>query len=147
MDATQAALSADDFWAIHNLYARYNLCSDAGDVAGYADCFTEDAGLEVQPLGFKVAGQAQLRQHKERDASSRGGRYRRHWNGSIHLEPAGPDRARGRCYLVAYNGDPGQLPALADVGVYDDRLVKCADGKWRFSYRLLVMDGSTWRRS
>ena len=147
MDATHAALAADDFCAIHNLYARYNLCSDAGDVAGYVDCFTEDGRLEVQPLDFKVAGQAQLRQHKERDASSRGGRYRRHWNGSIHLEGIAPGEARGRCYLVAYNGEPAQLPMIADVGVYDDRVVRCADGKWRFSQRVLVMDGSTWRRT
>lgn len=146
MDATKAALSADDFFAIHNLYARYNLCSDAGEVAGYADCFTEDGRLEVQPLGFKVAGQVQLREHKERDVKSRGGRYRRHWNGSLHLEPVGPGEVRGRCYLVAYNGEPAQLPVLADVGVYDDRVVKCADGKWRFSQRLLVMDASTWTR-
>ena len=146
MDSTQAALSADDFFAIHNLYARYNLSSDAGDVAGYADCFTEDGGLELQPLGFKVAGHAQLREHKERDAKSRGGRYRRHWNGSLHLEPVGSGEVRGRCYLVAYNGEPAQLPAIADVGVYDDRVVKCPDGKWRFAHRLLVMDASTWTR-
>jgi hypothetical protein len=147
MDSTRAALPADDFCAIHNLYARYNLCSDAGDVAGYVDCFTADGRLEVQPLDFKVAGQAQLRQHKERDANSRGGRYRRHWNGSIYLEALEPGAVRGRCYLVAYNGEPAQLPGIADVGVYDDRVVKCADGQWRFAQRLLVMDASTWRRT
>jgi hypothetical protein len=147
MDATQAALSADDFCAIHNLYARYNLSSDAGDVEGYVDCFTEDGRLEVQPLGFMVAGQAHLREHKDRDAKSRGGRYRRHWNGSVHIELVGPGAARGRCYLVAYNGEAQHLPAIADVGVYEDRIVRCADGKWRFSQRLLVMDASTWKRT
>jgi hypothetical protein len=146
MDTTPAGLSADDFFAIQNLYARYNLCSDEGEVEGYADCFTEDGVLELQPLGFKVAGREELRAHKERDMKSRGGRYRRHWNGSLHLEAAGPGAVRGRCYLVAYNGERSELPAIGDVGVYDDKVVKCADGKWRFSRRLLVMDAGTWTR-
>ena len=72
---------------------------------------------------------------------------RRHWNGSICLEPVAPGTAHGRCYLVAYNGAPADLPVIADVGVYDDRVVRCADGKWRFSQRLLVMDASTWKRT
>jgi hypothetical protein len=146
MSSTSAELSADDFFAIHNLYARYNLCSDEGEVEGYADCFTEDGKLELQPLGFKVDGRAQLREHKVRDVAGRGTRYRRHWNGSLHLEATAPGTVRGRCYLVAYNGERAELPAIADVGVYDDRVVKCADGKWRFAMRLLVMDASTWKR-
>ena len=137
----------EDREEIRELYARYAHTIDNGQFNEWLDCFTEDGRLEVQPLDFKIAGHAQLRQHKERDANSRGGRYRRHWNGSIHLEPAGAGAARGRCYLVAYNGEPGQLPAVADVGVYDDRVVKCADGAWRFSQRVLAMDGSTWKRT
>lgn len=140
-------LSADDMFAIHNLYAKYNLCSDLGDAEGYADCFTEDAVLTVEPQGAKIEGRRAFLEHKTRDVASRGGRYRRHVNGSLMIEPLGDGTARGRCYLLAYNGDPGSLPDLADCGVYDDVVTKGEDGVWRFSRRALVMDGTTWSRS
>ncbi len=144
MDSASVKLRADDFFAIQNLYARYNHCSDRGEVEGYVDCFTEDGGLEAQPLGFKVVGRAHLREYKDRDVKSRGNRYFRHWNGSLHLEASAPGTVRGRCYLVEYAGERSQLPAISDVGAYDDKIVKCADGKWRFSHRLLVLEAGTW---
>ena len=145
MDSASVKLRADDFFAIQNRYARYNLCSDGGDVEGYVDCFTEEGGLEVQPLGFKVVGRSHLREYKDSDVKSRGNRYFRHWNGSLHLEASAPGTVRGRCYLVEYTGESSQLPAITYVGVYDDKIVKCADGKWRFSHRLLVLDAATWK--
>ena len=140
-------LSAEDMFAIHNLYAKYNLCSDAGDAEGYADCFSDDAVLTVEPLGVEIRGRAALLHHKRRDAASRDGRYRRHWNGSLMVEPGAEGTASGRCYLIAYNGEPGGLPAIADCGVYEDILGKGQDGVWRFRRRHLVMDGSTWKQS
>lgn len=137
-------VSAEQFAAITNLYARYNLASDEGDAEAYADCFTEDGGLELQPLDYKVAGRDKLREHKLRDVKGRDGRYRRHWNGCLALDLIDPETIRGRCYLVAYNGEPGKLPAVADVGVYEDRIVRCGDGRWRFKHRMLRMDASTW---
>jgi hypothetical protein len=144
MAATQD-VSAEQFAAITNLYARYNLASDEGDVEGYADCFTEDGHLELLPLGFTVDGRPKLREHKTRDVQGRDGRYRRHWNGSLALDLIAPDTVRGRCYLIAYNGEPTKMPNVADVGVYEDRIVRCSDGKWRFSHRLLKMDATTWK--
>ena len=140
-------LGAEDMFAIHNLYAKYNLCSDAGDAEGYADCLTDDGILTVEPMGVRIEGRAALLEHKRRDVASRNGRYRRHWNGSLMVEPGDGGSARGRCYLLAYNGEPGQLPALADCGVYEDLLVRDHDGVWRFKHRHLVMDGSTWKRT
>lgn len=140
-------LSADDMFAIHNLYARYNLCSDSGDVEGYAGCLTEDGVLTVAPMGVRIEGRAAFLEHKRRDVASRGGRYRRHWNGSLMIEPGEDGTAVGRCYLLAYNGEPGELPSLADCGVYEDVLVKDAKGTWRFKHRHLAMDGSTWKQS
>lgn len=145
-------LSADDMFAIHNLYAKYNLYSDAGDPEGYADCLTEDAVLTVEPMGVRIQGRAAFLEHKRRDVASRDGRYRRHWNGNLMIEPADGATAEvgmaiGRCYLLAYNGEPGALPAVADCGVYEDVLVRDAHGAWRFKRRNLVMDGSTWKQS
>lgn len=136
-------LPAQDYCEIQNLYAYYNLASDAGDAEAYASCFIEDGVLEIEPLGVKISGRAALVAFKQRDREGRGGRYRRHWNGSLHLERVDASTVRGRCYLQAFNGTPGQLPVLSDCGVYEDVMVRVG-GAWKFARRRLVLDGGTW---
>ena len=138
-------LSAEDQLDIQSLYALYNLASDAADVEAYANCFTEDGEMLSPEVGIDVHGQAALRAHKERDKANRGGRYRRHWNGNVYLELLDDGSVRGRCYLIAYNGVAGDLPVIADCGVYEDSLVKVG-GDWKFARRTLTMDGSTWNK-
>ena len=136
-------LPAQDYVDVQNLYARYNHASDAGDAETYAACFTDDGVLQIDPVGVLVQGRASLVAYKQKDAAGRGGRYRRHWNGSLWLEPVDADTVRGRCYFHGYNGTPGQPPVLADAGVYDDRIVRVG-GVWRFARRHITLDGSTW---
>ena len=144
--SNSGGISALDYLEIQNLYSYYNLMSDAADAEAYASCFTDDGVMESRAIGIDVTGRSDLIAHKERDKANRGGKYRRHWNGSIHLERLGDGSVRGRCYLVAYNGEPGELPILADCGVYEDILVK-VNGAWKFARRTLTMDGSTWGKS
>ncbi len=144
--SNSGGISALDYLEIQNLYSYYNLMSDAADVEAYASCFTDDGVMESPEIGINVTGRSDLVAHKERDKANRGGKYRRHWNGSIHLERLSDGSVRGRCYLVAYNGEPGDLPILADCGVYEDILVK-VNGAWKFARRTLTMDGSTWGKS
>ncbi len=144
--SNSGGISALDYLEIQNLYSYYNLMSDAADAEAYASCFTDDGVMESPAIGIDVTGRSDLIAHKERDKANRGGKYRRHWNGSIHLERLGDGSVRGRCYLVAYNGEPGELPILADCGVYEDILVK-VNGAWKFARRTLTMDGSTWGKS
>jgi hypothetical protein len=146
------SLDPRDHAEITDLYARYNHASDAGDAEGYSGCFTPDGILRVRGLEvrdgvmrrdpaaeFAIAGRAELAAFKRRDLAGRGGRYRRHWNGSLWLAPAADGAVRGRCYLHAYSGEPGGLPVLAQTGVYEDTIVR--DGTaWRFSLRLLTLD-------
>ena len=146
-----AELSAHDFAEIANLYARYNLCSDMGDPAEYAACFTPDGVLRVHGLvlrdgemgrgdgEFVLRGRAELTGFKRRDQASRGGKYRRHWNGSLCLERGDGESVRGRCYLQAYDGEPGSPPVLAQTGVYEDTIVR-VDGEWKFALRALTVD-------
>jgi hypothetical protein len=137
-------LSAQDYVDIQNLYARYNHMSDAGDAEGYASCFTDDGVLQIDPLGVTVHGRASLIIYKQKDAARRGGRYRRHWNGSLLLEQLDADTVRGRCYFHGENGTPGEPPVLADAGIYEDRIVRVA-GAWKFARRHITLDGSsTW---
>ncbi|HKI99720.1 MAG TPA: nuclear transport factor 2 family protein [bacterium] len=142
--AKASGLSAQDYAEIQNLYAAYNLCSDAGDAAGYAACFAEDGVLELQPLDVVVRSRPALEAYKRQDAESRSGRYRRHHNHSLHLERQPDGTVRGRCYFHGYNGVPGELPVLADAGVYEDTLVQ-ADGEWLFARRLLRLDATSFK--
>ncbi len=135
---------AQDYTEISNLYAYYNLCSDAGDPEGYASCFTEAGVLHLTSLNFRQQGRAALIAFKQKDAAGRNGRYRRHWNGSLHLEQMADGSVRGRCYFIAYNGTPGSLPELSDAGTYVDTIVR-ENGAWKFAERSLTMDGTTFK--
>lgn len=142
--APLSRVAAQDYTDIQNLYAYYNLCSDAGDAAGDASCFTPDGEMAIPALGLHVKGQDNLHAFKLSDKAQRGNRYRRHWNSGLYLEPLDDDAIRGRCYLQAYNGEPGQHPELADVGVYEDTLVR-HNGEWRFAKRVITMDATTFK--
>ncbi len=143
--AKPSRILAQDYADIHNLYAYYNLCSDAGDADGYASCFTRDGELSIPTLEIQIKGRDNPHAFKLQDTAQRGKRYRRHWNSGLYLEQLDDRTIRGRCYLQAYNGEPGQPPELADVGVYEDTLVK-EDGAWRFAKRMITMDASSFTR-
>jgi hypothetical protein len=151
MTGTTSGLSPADHAEITDLYARYNLASDAGDADAYAACFTPDGvllvqGLSMSPAGamqrggeLRIQGRAALAAFKRRDVGGRNGRYRRHWNGSLALRRLDGERVEGRCYLQAYSGEPGALPMLAQTGVYQDVLVR-QEGAWRYLSRTLAID-------
>lgn len=142
--SSASGLPTQDFLEIQNLYAYYNLCSDAGDADEFATCFARGGVLRIDAIGLRHEGREALRAFKKADADRRGGRYRRHWNGSLHLQRQADGSVIGRCYLHGYNGEPGKLPELADVGSYVDRLVQ-EDGAWRFAERSITMDASSFR--
>ncbi len=140
---TTDQLSAQDYVEIQNLYASYNHASDAGDADAYASCFTNDGILRIETLNVTVQGRENFVAFKRKDKEGRRGMYRRHWNGSLYLEKVDANTARGRCYFQGFNGKPGSLPTLGDVGVYEDTIVR-VDGRWKFARRVLTMDASTW---
>ena len=134
-------IAAQDYTEIQNLYACYNMCSDAGDSEGYASCFTEDGALNNQTFETTIQGRQQLVAFKIKEAGARKDKVRRHWNGSLYLERIDDDAVRGRCYLHGYTGEPGQFAELRDAAVYEDLIVR-QDGEWKFAKRILMMDAS-----
>ena len=134
-----AGLSALDYAEIHNLYAFYNLSSDSGAPEDYASCFTEDGEMIVAQRGLIAKGRADLVTYKRNDQASRGSKYRRHWNNNIHIEKLSDGSVRGRCYLRAFNGEPGNPPENAGHSVYEDTIVK-VEGAWKFARRHLTLD-------
>lgn len=137
MSMKKFAVAPADYVEIVNLYSAYNLASDAGDAEWYASCFTEKG---EQHGTYDVIGHAALVEYKKKDYATRTHLYRRHWNGSVHLEKIDDDTIRGRCYLFGYNGEPGTLPHTTHAGVYTDT-IKRENGAWKFAYRKLVFDG------
>ncbi len=132
-----AAIYAD----VQNLYAFYNFASDEGNAEAYANCFSPNGVLEIPSIGLRVTGYSALLAFKVADRDRRGDRLRRHWNSGLYLERVNEDTARGRCYLHGYNNAPGKAPVLADVGRYDDELVRI-DGAWRFAHRRIILESS-----
>ena len=137
-----SGLSAADYAEIQNLYSYYIWCSDAGDAAAYASCFTADGVLEIPALDMVVRWRQQLEVYKRKDKEMRGDRYRRHHNYGLHLEKVDDVTVQGSCYFHGYNGEPGELPVLADAGMYQDAIVK-VEGEWLFARRLVTMDASS----
>ena len=127
-------LSAQDILEIHNLYARYNHSSDAGDAEAYAGCFTENGVLHGSK---RQEGRKALADYKRAEKASRENIYRQHWTGSLSLALQPDGSVTGRCYFVAYNGIPGSLPHMTHCGSYVDTIVRDGGG-WLFKLRQLT---------
>jgi 3-phenylpropionate/cinnamic acid dioxygenase small subunit len=113
----------DEYEAIRQLVARYNVAFDELDVEGWVDCFTADgffersnAGLRELISGFPVKG--------------------RHVTTDFQIRVDG-DQAMMSCYLTYL--DRANNHALAMFGVYADELKK-VNGSWKFSSRRLEVD-------
>ena len=120
-----AALTAQDFVEIQQLYAKYNWTLDAGDAEGYASTFTAD-GVFNNNVGHDAIV-------KFADTFHAGlGAHVRHWNTNLMITPTA-DGAHGQVYLVLV--DFANKPAtIATSASYSDDLVKTAQG-WRFKKR------------
>ncbi|HYC44021.1 MAG TPA: nuclear transport factor 2 family protein [Burkholderiales bacterium] len=130
-------VTPEEYVEILNLYSAYNLASDAGDAEAYADCFMEKGEHHGT---YDIYGRAALIEYKKADFAKRTHLYRRHWNGSIHLEKIDARTIRGRCYFFGYNGEPGKVPHTTHAGVYTD-LIRQEHGRWKFAERRIAFDG------
>jgi uncharacterized protein (TIGR02246 family) len=133
-----ARASIEDRTAIEDLFVRYTIALDSGDVDGVVSCFTEDGWLD-SPITGRRQGVEQLRAFAGQIARSiepRGARFR-HVVSNFRFDVEG-DRARARCYLLDFVTIGGETTLLSP-GEYDCEVVKRDEG-WLFASRIVRMD-------
>ena len=131
--------STEDRLGISDLFTRYSLALDDGDVDGVVACFTEDASVESPVVGA-YTGHAEIRRFAERLAAVRdAGAQLRHVVSNLMAEVDG-DRGTARCYLVTFITQGAKSELLAP-GEYNCEVVK-RDGRWLFTRRIVAMDSA-----
>ncbi|HEV3114425.1 MAG TPA: nuclear transport factor 2 family protein [Candidatus Binataceae bacterium] len=134
-----ASHSWQEWQEIQDLYTRYFAALDDGPDPQWVECFTNDGVLETPSLGILGTGHAALAAWiKDYHESWKKDEQRRHVMTNLALNIQS-NSATGSCYLTAWHCRGGKAN-LGVVGYYRDRLVK-VDGAWRFSYRLVVVEG------
>jgi uncharacterized protein (TIGR02246 family) len=132
-------LAIEDRFGINDLFVRYTVALDAGDVDTIVACFTEDGALESPAVG-KYAGRDGIRAFSERFAAMhRRGVQLRHVISNMAMTVDG-NTAQATCYLtciITMNGKSELMPP----GRYECALRK-VDGAWLFQHRLVVMDAT-----
>lgn len=121
----------DDYEAIRQLVARYNVAFDELDVEGWANCFTEDGFFERSNAGRSYSGSAELKQ-LIREFPVKG----RHVTTDFQIQVDG-DTATMSCQLTYL--DRANHHSIAMFGVYADELRR-VNGEWKFTSRRLAVD-------
>ena len=136
-------MDAQDYFAIQNLVYTYAARIDAGDFDGMGAMFDHaDVYFPGDPEPASRAGQnimGRLMHEWTRRYPETGTPRTRHVTTNLIIEPDGPDKARGQCYVVVFQQTPDFKLQPIIGGTYIDRFAK-VDGKWRFSERREVMD-------
>jgi len=137
---------ADDRAEIENLMSTYIFALDLKDVEAYANTFTEDGiinhagGIERgrEEIREFIAGSAEnaRRKWEARDRSAPRPIPNRHIIDNLELEVNG-NTATGRAYWTSVTVDENRHAHVSEYGFYEDEYRR-VNGKWLFSYRLIV---------
>jgi actinorhodin biosynthesis protein ActVIA len=128
-----SGLSAQDYFEIQQLYARYNIAIDGGDAEGWAATFTPDGVFNT------FVGHDALVNFVKTWREKLGGATRKHWNNNLQLT-GNAKEASGSVYLllVDFSTKP---PSILATATYTDSLIKTKDG-WRFTKRTTKGDAA-----
>ena len=128
-----SGLSAQDYFEIQQLYARYNIAIDGGDAEGWAATFTPDGVFNT------FVGHDALVNFVKTWREKLGGGTRKHWNTNLQLT-GNAKEASGSVYLmlVDFSTKP---PSIVATATYADSLIKTKDG-WRFTKRTTKGDAA-----
>jgi hypothetical protein len=124
--AAASGLSAQDYFEIQQLYARYNIAIDGGDAEGWAATFTPDGVFNTS------VGHDALVNFVKTWREKLNGATRKHWNNNLQIT-GNSQEASGYVYLMLVDISTKPVSILA-TATYTDSLVKTKDG-WRFTKR------------
>jgi hypothetical protein len=131
---------------IRDTIARYTWCGELMDGAGFGDCFTADAVLEIKGGDTyrgrdAIVGMITGVRDRTRAAvgTVAGGppAVMRHFVANVRIELASPDRARSFAYFTVFVPPHGH----DHWGRYSDELVREGE-RWRFTRRRVSVDGA-----
>jgi ketosteroid isomerase-like protein len=131
----------DERAVLRRLYA-YGHAIDYGDEAAWVDCFAEDGVFDIRTRlpgtpHMKVSGRAELRAFVAGHT-----RAPELWHKHMLVEPVidvDGDEARSDAYFAVLM-EHEEMPLLRVFGRYRDRLVRDADGEWRFLERIAEIE-------
>ena len=133
----------EDERAVLRTLHRYAHCIDYGLEAEWVDLFTEDGVFDVRRMKdgtgppHRESGRDQLRRYIAQHTRAPA-KYHKHFM----VEPAirvDGDEATVECYFTRLDEREGG-PFVLAFGRYRDRLVKSADGRWRFRERIVEVE-------
>jgi hypothetical protein len=128
------ALTTEDRIEIGELYARYNQSMDMKDPQAWAATFTADGAFDAGAAGTATGTESLV---ELASGMARSGRQMRHWVNNLIVSES-DSGATGKAYLALFAVGEGG-PQLSTTGLYEDELVKTADG-WRFKARKFTVD-------
>ncbi len=130
---------------IRDTIARYTWCAEFMDAAGFADCFSADAVLEIKG-GETYRGRGAIvdmitgvrdRTRAAAPEASAASAVMRHFVANVRIEIASPERARAFAYFTVFMPPHGH----DHWGRYADELVREGE-RWRFARRRVSVDGA-----
>ena len=116
----------EEIEAIKQLKARYWRCVDQKLWNEWADCFVEDAKMDIQPMGI-IQGKRQIVQAI---SNGIGTAISTHQGHSPEIEITGDTTAKGKWALYDHIFDERSKTVSEGFGLYEDEYVK-ENGQWK----------------
>ena len=137
-----AALTAQDYADIGQLYVRINHGGDFRDADLWLSAFADDAVFSIaMGPGQEFVGKEALAEWRHQSFRGQVGDSKvRHWDGPVRLTPTSKGMAEARSYFLVYDVS-GAQPVISSSGYHDDVFVKTADG-WRVKHRKVSFDAA-----
>ena len=135
----------EDERAILATLYQYGHSMDYGPDADFVDCFTEDGVWDVRmrrsPNGaFACRGRAEITASLETQTSARApALYAKHLLVEPRIVLEG-DAASVESYFVRIEPRDAGPTLIVASGRYLDQLIRCGDGRWRFTQRIAEID-------
>jgi ketosteroid isomerase-like protein len=126
-----------DHFAIQQLINTYSFTASNGQTAEMAATYAEDGVWEVPDIGLKCEGHAAIKAAGEGVTSTI--EYFVQLNSPAIIRVTG-DRATAQSVIRECGKYKDKQVALEVLGLYDDELVRTADG-WRFACRKFTVKG------